>query len=116
MSIFQDKNTDAALKFVNFMTSPQEQVILNKAYGSLPVVAEAAKDATFQTPNNKVYNQVLAETAATLPMIPNESQFETTIGQALRNLFAQAAQGKPADDAAIRSALKAAQQQMGQGG
>ncbi len=116
MSVFVDSNEDAAMQFVDFMTSPEEQVILNKAFGSLPVTEEAAQDPAFQTENLKIFNQVLAETAATMPMIPDESQFETTVGNAVNDLIAQAATGDSVTSDVIEDALSGAEQQMASGG
>ncbi|MEZ0493977.1 sugar ABC transporter substrate-binding protein [Kineococcus sp. TBRC 1896] len=113
ISVFgASSNTDGALQFIEFLTSPEEQVILNQQFGSLPVVAEAADDEAFQTPNLQVFTEVLAETAAPLPMIPNESQFETTVGQAMRDLFGRIATGQTVGDADVAGALRQAQQQM----
>nr|WP_276610686.1 sugar ABC transporter substrate-binding protein [Kineococcus siccus] len=116
ISVFADsENTEGALKLVQFLTSPEEQVVLNQKFGSLPVVAEAASDAAFQTENLKTFNAVLSDTAAPLPMIPNESQFETTVGQAMQDLFGRIATGQPAGTAEITRALEGAQQQMAGG-
>ena len=104
------------MQFVDFMTSPEEQVILNQAFGSLPVTEEAATDKAFQTENLKIFNQVLAETAATMPMIPNESQFETTVGNAVNDLIAQAATGESVTPDVVEEALSGAEQQMASGG
>lgn len=41
----------ASLQFVKFMTSTAEQIKLNEAYTSLPVVKGAYSDPTFQTPD-----------------------------------------------------------------
>ncbi|NIZ89600.1 ABC transporter substrate-binding protein [Kineococcus rubinsiae] len=116
MSVFADSdNVDGALQFVKFMTSPEEQVILNQKFGSLPVVAEASSDAAFQTENLKIFNSVLSETAAPLPMIPNESQFETTVGQAMQDLFGRIATGTTPGDSDVEAALEGAQQKMAGG-
>jgi multiple sugar transport system substrate-binding protein len=116
IAAFKDKNTDAALKLINFLTGKEEQVKLNKAFGSLPVTQEAATDAAFQGATTKVFLDVLATTSAPMPMIPNESQFETTVGSAIKEMLASIAGGKPVSDADIRSALSAAQQKLGAGG
>jgi multiple sugar transport system substrate-binding protein len=117
MSIFADSDdTDGALQFVEFMTSKDEQVTLNQAFGSLPVTSEASSDPAFQTENLKIFNSVLADTAAALPMIPNESQFETTVGQAMQDLFGRIATGQQVGEAEIADALDEAQQQMAAGG
>ncbi|HEY2672123.1 MAG TPA: sugar ABC transporter substrate-binding protein [Rugosimonospora sp.] len=110
------KHKDAALKFVKFMTSDAEQTTLNKTYASLPTVQGAYSDPAFQTPTVKMYQQVLSTTAAPLPAVPEESQFETLVGGAMKDLFAEAASGKAVTDADIKSKLTAAQQQVKAGG
>jgi len=106
------KNKDAALQFVKFMTSTPEQEILNKTYGSLPSVSEAYSDPAFQTPAVQLFKNILATSAAPLPAVAQESQFETLIGTAMKNMFAEAATGKVVDDSEISSQLAAAQQQL----
>ena len=117
MSVFKNtKNQDAALKFVKFMTDPKTQATLNTKFGTLPVNTQAAKDPGFQTPNLQMFINELATRAVPLPQIPEEGNFETTVGDAVKKLVADAAQGKPVGDSQIRSALSAAQQKMEAGG
>jgi multiple sugar transport system substrate-binding protein len=110
------RNRDGALKFVKFMTSDDEQKILNEAYKSLPSVLSAQEDPAFSSPDQQVFRQILANSAAPLPMVPQEAQFETLIGEALKGLFADAAAGRAITDERVKSKLTAAQQRMGQGG
>ncbi|GII32401.1 ABC transporter substrate-binding protein [Planotetraspora mira] len=113
ISVFDSAaNKDGALKFVKFMTSKQTQQDLNKAYGSLPTVTDAYDDPAFQTPEIKTYQQILANTAAPLPQVANESQFETLVGNAMNQLFADAASGKPITDESVKAKLTEANQQM----
>jgi multiple sugar transport system substrate-binding protein len=115
IAVFNDsKNIDGAKKFVKFMTSDQEQVILNKAYGSVPPVKAADSDPAFQQSDIKVMSQTLATSATPLPQVPAESQFETTVGTALKNLWADIAGGKTVTTATVKSELSKAQQQMTQ--
>lgn len=107
------KNRDAALEFVKFMTSDATQVQLNKTYGSLPSVTTVAGDAAFQAEEQKVLAGVLATSAAPLPQVAEESKFETLVGTAMKELFADAASGRAITDAAVREKLSRAQQQMG---
>jgi multiple sugar transport system substrate-binding protein len=117
MAVFANsKHKAAALKFVKFMTSDAEQVTLNKAYSSLPTVQGAYSDAAFQTPTVKTFQQILSSTAAAMPEVPAESQFETLIGALVKGLFADAASGKTITDAEIKSQLDAANQQVKAGG
>ena len=113
MSIFQNtKNLTGAEEFVKFMTSKSVQIELNKAYGSLPSVKDAYTDPAFTTPNDKVFQSVLANSAISMPEIAQESEFETVIGAAMKNLFADAAQGRQITSALVAAQLNQAQQQM----
>jgi multiple sugar transport system substrate-binding protein len=113
LAVFKNsKHMDAALKFVKFMTSTPEQKILNKTYGSLPSVQDAYSDPAFQTPAVNTFKQILSTSAAPLPAVAAESQFETLIGTAVKNMLADAASGKTVSDAEISAQLTAAQQQL----
>jgi multiple sugar transport system substrate-binding protein len=113
LSVFKNThNLDGALKFVKFMTSTSEQEILNKAFGSLPPVTTAQRNKAFDTPSLAVLRNELAQHAAPLPEVPNEDQFETLVGNAMKNLFADAANGRPVTDATVKSALDNAQKQL----
>jgi multiple sugar transport system substrate-binding protein len=94
------------------MTSDPEQVILNKTYSSLPTVQGAYSDAAFQTPTVKTFQQILSTTAAALPEVPAESQFETLVGGLMKQLFADVASGKTVTVADIQSKLSAANAQV----
>jgi multiple sugar transport system substrate-binding protein len=110
------KNVDGALKLVNFLTSPEEQKILNGKFGTLPVAQAAYSDPRFQTAATKVFQQVLATSAVTMPMIPEEAQFETLVGNSVKDLIADAAAGKPVTEQTIRDKLTAANKKMQSGG
>ncbi|MFF2852172.1 ABC transporter substrate-binding protein [Streptomyces sp. NPDC058001] len=113
IAVFKNtKNLDGATKFVKFMTSDAEQKLLNKTYGSIPPVKAAQSDAAFSAPDTSVLRDTLAKSAAPLPQVANESQFETTVGTAIKELFADAAAGRPVTTDSVKSALTKAQQQM----
>lgn len=117
VSIFKNtKNQDAALKFVKFLTDPKQQATLNDKFGTLPVTNAAAADPKFNTPDLQMFINELATRAVPLPQIPEEGNFETTVGDAVKKLVSDAAQGKPVGDAQVKSALTAAQQKMEAGG
>lgn len=117
LAVFSEtKQKDAALQFVKFMTSDAEQIALNKTYGSLPTVQGAYSDPAFQTDVVKVYQEILSSTAAPLPAVPEESQFETLVGTAMKDLFADAASGKTVTVQAVKDKLTAANQQVKVGG
>ncbi|MEV5693317.1 ABC transporter substrate-binding protein [Micromonospora globbae] len=113
MAIFKHtKNRDGALSFVKFMTSDEEQTILNKTYGSLPAVKTAGTDPAFSAPEQKVLQETLSTTAAPLPQVPDESTFETLVGTAIKELFADAASGRPVTEESVKKKLSDAQQKM----
>jgi len=116
ISVFKNsENMDASMKLVKFLTDPAEQVHLNKKFKSLPVNKQAAGDSAFSTGKLKVFQDVLADSSAPMPLIPDESQFETLVGTAMKSMFADAAAGKPITDAYVKSKLAAAQQKMSNG-
>lgn len=113
MAVFKHtKNKDGALSFVKFMTSDEEQTILNKTYGSLPAVKTAGADPAFSATEQKTIQETLVTTAAPLPQVPEESTFETLVGTAMKELFADAASGKPVTEASVKAKLTDAQQKM----
>jgi multiple sugar transport system substrate-binding protein len=113
LAVFKDTdNLDGATRFVKFMTSDAEQKILNTAYSSIPPVRTAQEDAAFNTPANAVLKNTLATSAAALPQVSDESQFETAVGTAVKELFADAAAGHAITTAAVKAKLDKAQQQM----
>ncbi|MER5957314.1 sugar ABC transporter substrate-binding protein [Streptomyces sp. NPDC001893] len=113
LAVFKNtKNIDGSLKFVKFMTSDAEQKLLCKTYGSIPPVKAAQSDPAFDRPELKVLRETLATSATALPQVSNESQFETSVGTAVKNLFAQSANGKRPSTADVKAELAKAQQQM----
>ncbi|WP_030422323.1 sugar ABC transporter substrate-binding protein [Streptomyces sp. SCSIO 75703] len=113
MAVFKNtRNLDGATAFVKFMTSDAEQKILNQAYGSIPPVKAAQADPAFGSPSTAVLRETLATSAAALPQVPDESQFETAVGTAVKELFADAAAGRAVTTESVRARLAKAQQQM----
>jgi multiple sugar transport system substrate-binding protein len=114
IAIFKDSpNLTAAEKFVKFMTSTPEQESLNSTYGSLPTVQAAYTDPAFNTPAVNTFRSILTSTAAPMPAVATESQFETAVGTAIIHLYASAATGKNVTASMIGQALSQAQQQLG---
>ncbi|HEY0718200.1 MAG TPA: sugar ABC transporter substrate-binding protein [Streptosporangiaceae bacterium] len=106
------KNQAAALKFVKFMTSQSESTLLNSKYGSIPPVQAALSASPAANQEQSVLRSVLSNSATPLPQVAKEAQFETTVGTAIKNLFADAAAGKPVSAATVKQQLSSAQQQM----
>ncbi|WP_329324909.1 sugar ABC transporter substrate-binding protein [Streptomyces luteogriseus] len=113
LAVFKNTdNLDGAKKFVKFMTSDEEQKVLNTAFSSIPPVKAAQSDASFSTGANAVLKDTLAKSAAAMPQVADESQFETAVGTAVKELFADAAAGRPVTTGSVKAALEKAQQQM----
>ncbi|MFF6986728.1 ABC transporter substrate-binding protein [Streptomyces sp. R08] len=113
LAVFKNTNNlDGSTKFVKFMTSDAEQKILNTAYSSIPPVKTAQEDTAFNTPANAVLKDTLAKSAAALPQVADESQFETAVGTAVKDLFADVAAGRAVTTASVKAELQKAQQQM----
>ncbi|MFI2642075.1 ABC transporter substrate-binding protein [Streptomyces sp. NPDC018610] len=113
MAVFDNThNLDGATKFVKFMTSDDEQKILNRAYGSIPPVKSAQSDPAFNSQGTAVLRQTLAASAQALPQVADESQFETAVGTAVKELFAEAAAGRAVTTESVKAKLLKAQQQM----
>ncbi|MFD5008861.1 ABC transporter substrate-binding protein [Streptomyces chartreusis] len=113
LAVFKNTdNLDGATKFVKFMTSDDEQKILNEAYSSIPPVKGAQSDESFNTPANAVLKDTLAQSAIAAPQVADESQFETAVGTAIKELWADAAGGRPVTTDSVKAALEKAQQQM----
>ncbi|MEW2295595.1 extracellular solute-binding protein [Streptomyces sp. NPDC006743] len=113
LAVFKNThNLDGATRFVKFMTSDEEQKILNTAYGSIPPVKSAQADPAFNSQGTAVLRRTLATSAAALPQVADESQFETAVGTAVKELFADAAGGRPVTTESVKARLQKAQQQM----
>jgi len=113
LSIFTDSpNQDSAKALIKFLTSDAEQLAINKAYKTSPVVttvkaADVGDPAFFQ-----VFENVLANTAESLPRVPNEGEYETNVGNAVVDLLRQITAGTTVDEATIMASMEAAQQKM----
>jgi multiple sugar transport system substrate-binding protein len=103
---------DGSLSLVRFLTSVSEQRILNKAFGTLPITTDDYSDPAFNTPAARTFRSVLAHTSAPMPMVPEEAQFETLVGNAVASLLADAGSGKAVGRARVKAELSEAQSQM----
>ncbi|MEV6738371.1 sugar ABC transporter substrate-binding protein [Streptomyces sp. NPDC051104] len=113
LAVFKNThNLDGAMKFVKFMTGDAEQKVLNTAYSSIPPVKTAQADAAFNSPATAVLKDTLAKSAVALPQVADESQFETAVGTAVKDLFAAAAAGRAVTTDSVKAELEKAQQQM----
>jgi multiple sugar transport system substrate-binding protein len=102
----------AALKLVKFLTSDAEQVTLNSAYTSLPVVTGAYQAAAFNTPAMSTFRGIITDHAEPLPMVTLEGKMETVLGPAVIELWTRAARGPVSVDE-VKTALTAANARLG---
>jgi multiple sugar transport system substrate-binding protein len=112
LAILEDTDQrDEALELVRFLTSDEEQVVLNETFETLPVVHAAYDDPAFADPVTAMFGEILADHSETLPMVTTEGQMEQLLGGAVRDLWAKAATGEVTDQD-IASALADAERQM----
>ncbi|MEV8375003.1 sugar ABC transporter substrate-binding protein [Kribbella sp. NPDC056861] len=113
LSIFKNtKNKDAALKFVNYMTSAETQTTLGKPFSSLPVLKDAKPVFTTDAAEAATFSDVYNTKSKPLPLVPAEDQFESTVGKAMNSLFAKIATGGTVSADEIKTALQTAQDQV----
>lgn len=103
------QNKDAALKFVNYMTSGPVQEKLGKPYAALPVLKGGKATFSDNPEEVKTFTEVYNNRSKPLPLVPVEDQFESTVGQAMNAMFAKVATGGTVSEDDIRSAMQAAQ-------
>ena len=115
MSIF--KNTahkGAALEFVKFMTSPEEQELLNKAFNTIPPVKGVPTSAFAKYPElMAVWPQILDKNAVPMALVPSVSAYQTNVGGGIVGLFGKVATGSAVSENDVKAMLQAAQQKMG---
>ncbi|WP_284975698.1 sugar ABC transporter substrate-binding protein [Arthrobacter sp. efr-133-TYG-104] len=117
LSIFKNtKNKDAALKFVNFMTSAETQTALDKPFSALPVLNGATPNFTDNATEAKTFSDIYSTKSKPLPLVPAEDQFESTVGKAMNQMFAKIASGGTVSTDDIRTAMKTAEQQVAAAG
>ncbi|MFP3579930.1 sugar ABC transporter substrate-binding protein [Arthrobacter sp. fls2-241-R2A-200] len=117
LSIFKNtKNKDAALKFVNFMTSAETQTALDKPFSALPVLNGATPNFTDNAAEAKTFADIYSTKSKPLPLVPAEDQFESTVGKAMNQMFAKIASGGTVSTDDIRTAMKTAEQQVAAAG
>ncbi|MGO2005301.1 MAG: sugar ABC transporter substrate-binding protein, partial [Arthrobacter rhombi] len=76
------------------------------------VVTAAYDDEAFQSDEITLKKDILANHAQPMPLYPSESQMETLVGTAVKNLFAKIAQGEKVSEADVKKALDNANSQM----
>jgi len=109
------KNTphlDAAIKFVNFMTSKAEQQILDEKYQLLPVLNGAALNFFSDQSMAQTFTSILNTQAEALPVGSNITAYQQAVGAQMVTLMGKAATGSQISTSDIESALQSAQAAM----
>nr|WP_218908731.1 extracellular solute-binding protein [Nocardiopsis sinuspersici] len=113
ISVFNDTDDkEGALRLVEHLTSPEEQVYLSQEFQTLPVATEAYDSEELQSESMDTFRTILAEHSAPMPLIPEEGQMETVLGGAISDLFARVATGDEVTEADVRQAMEEAETQM----
>jgi multiple sugar transport system substrate-binding protein len=114
ISIFKNtKNLDASLQLVKFLTSDDEQAILNKAYTSIPVVTGVPASFTDDADKVATWSKILSDNSEPLPLVAGVQAFQANVGGAVVGLIGQAATGASVSQDDIKAALQQAQDKMG---
>ena len=115
ISIFKNtEHLDAALEFVKFLTSDEEQAILNKAYTSLPAVKDVPAEAFADNPEKlETWSGILADRSIPMALVPTVQAYQANVGGAVVGLVAKAATGAVITDEDVKTALQEAQDKMG---
>lgn len=109
LSVFSyTTHRDASLEFVKWMTSEKAQTTLSEPYNSLPVLVDAG-----DVPESKeVFLDAYNTKSQPLPQVATEGDFESTVGRAISQMFADIAVGEKVSEKQIRQAMADAQAQV----
>ena len=102
-------NRDGALKLIQYLTAPERQATLGKAFTTLPVLKGEAPTFTDNEEQITTFTEVYENRSKPLPLFPAEDQFESTVGQAMNDMFARIATGTVLTSDDVKTALASAQ-------
>lgn len=102
-------NRDGALKLIQYLTAPERQAALGKAFTTLPVLKGEAPTFTDNEEQITTFTEVYENRSKPLPLVPAEDQFESTVGQAMNDMFARIATGAVLTSDDVKTALASAQ-------
>jgi multiple sugar transport system substrate-binding protein len=108
-------NLSGATDLVEFLTSAETQVALNKGFGTIPPVTDA-DDPAFETPEAQVARATIASRSIPVPRVPQEAQFETLVGNAVVSWLADTATGNQPSEDEIAAELEALSERVEAGG
>jgi multiple sugar transport system substrate-binding protein len=107
------KHKAAALAFVKFMTSAYAQKTMAKPFNSIPVITSLAGKTDFAPTQDLIneFSNIYNHRSVPYPLVSAEASFETNVGQAMNQMFAQyATTGKPLTAAQVKALLATAEQ------
>lgn len=114
LGIFNEcANPEAAVKFVQYLTSQESVVPYTKVAGFLPARIEAQQDPAFNIPAYQVF-KAAAEKGKVPPTIAQWGGVENVMRTALEGVWedVQASAGKPIDEATVKARLDAGAQSV----
>lgn len=113
IAIFENaSDVDAALEFVNFMTSAEEQGILNSAYQLIPVLTDSPQTFLADEDMAATFSDILLDRAEPLPPEAPNTLYQAAVASAVIGLVREIAQGGEVTEQQIEEALQSAQDQM----
>ncbi len=117
ISIFNfTEHKEASLELVKFLTSPEEQEILNKAFRMISPVQGVPASAFEEYPDlAAVWPKILQDYAVPMAMVATVSAYQTNVGGGMVDLFSKAATGAAVTDDDIMTMLEQAEQAMANG-
>lgn len=107
------KHKAAALEFVKFMTSAFAQKEMAVPFNSIPVITSLAGKTDFAPTKELVteFSNIYGTRSVPYPLVSAEAAFETNVGQAMNQMFAQyATSGTPLTAAQVKADLATAEQ------
>ncbi|HSH78998.1 MAG TPA: extracellular solute-binding protein [Herpetosiphonaceae bacterium] len=106
-------NPDAAVKFVQFLTSQESVIPYTQVAGFLPARVEAQENATFTTPSYEVFKNA-AEVGKVPPTIPQWGGVENVMRTSLEGVWEDvaASPGTPIGRDAVKARLDAGAQSV----
>ncbi len=114
LGIFNEcHNPEAAMKFIQYLTSPEAQIAYTKVAGFLPAKLQAQQDPAYNTPAYQVF-RAAAEKGKVPPTIAQWGGVENVMKTSLEWVWedVQASTGKPIDEATVKARLDAGAQSV----
>ncbi|NQX28934.1 extracellular solute-binding protein [Microbacteriaceae bacterium VKM Ac-2854] len=109
----ETEHEEAALQFVKYLTDVEAQVDFYNDFDQMPTNQEAYdSDQLVKADTFDLYANILANNAKTVPLNSNTGQAETLMGDAMKQLFAQAALDGTVSTADAKAVFEQANSQL----